>query len=233
MRSALVLSVLLAVLGAGCGEEAAKAQAKPKPAAPAGVDEKSGSLEPAAAPVKTEKEVKVAEPAKEDATPVVVIDTSYGEIKVELWGEKAPVTVKNFMRYVDEGFFDGTIFHRVMDGFMIQGGGFTPAMQEKGTHAPIKNEASKELRNKRGTIAMARTNVVDSATAQFFINLVDNAFLDHRDETPRGFGYAAFGKVISGMEVVDKIAKVRVGQAGPHGDVPVEPVLIKSVKRGK
>lgn len=231
MRSALVLSVLLAVLGAGCGEEAAKA--KPKPAAPAGVDEKSGSPEPAAASAKIEKEVKVAEPAKEDATPVVVIDTSYGEIKVELWGEKAPVTVKNFMRYVDEGFFDGTIFHRVMDGFMIQGGGFTPDMQQKGTHATIKNEASKELRNKRGTIAMARTNVVDSATAQFFINLVDNAFLDHRDETPQGFGYAAFGKVISGMEVVDKIAKVRVGQAGPHGDVPVEPVLIKSVKRGK
>ena len=157
------------------------------------------------------------------------IETSMGSITVELDDEKAPITVKNFLDYAASGHYDGTIFHRVIDGFMIQGGGFTKAMDQKPTKAPIKNEASNGLTNKRGTIAMARTMVVDSATSQFFINLVDNAFLDFRNPTPQGFGYAVFGKVTKGMEVVDKIAKVQTGNRGMHQDVPVKPVVIKKV----
>src|SRR3972149_3391924 len=137
-------------------------------------------------------------------SPMVVMKTSMGTIKIELDEAKAPVTVKNFLAYVDEGFYDGTIFHRVIDGFMVQGGGFTADMTQKPTKPAIKNEAGNGLKNLRGTIVMARTSVVDSATAQFFINVVDNAFLDHRDETPGGFGYAVFGRVVEGMDVVDK-----------------------------
>jgi peptidyl-prolyl cis-trans isomerase B (cyclophilin B) len=161
--------------------------------------------------------------------PVVVMETSEGTIKIELWADKAPKTVENFLSYVDEKFYDGTIFHRVIENFMIQGGGFTPDMTQKSTHAAIKSEAKAELKNVRGTIAMARTGVVDSATAQFFINVVDNNFLDHTGETPKTFGYAVFGKVIDGMDVVDKIRKVRTGD----GDVPVKVVLIKSVRRAE
>ena len=163
------------------------------------------------------------------ANPIVLMKTSLGQIKIELWPGKAPETVKNFLQYVDAGFYDGTIFHRVIESFMIQGGGFTPDMKQKPTHAPVKNEASADLKNDRGTIAMARTNVVDSATAQFFINVVDNAFLNHKDSSPNGFGYAVFGKVIDGMDVVDKIKGVKTASQ----DVPVQQVIIESVKREK
>ena len=157
------------------------------------------------------------------------IETSMGTITVELDDAKAPVTVTNFIEYVKSGHYEGTIFHRVIDGFMIQGGGFTKDMNQKETRAPIKNEAANGLKNARGTLAMARTMVVDSATSQFFINLVDNDFLDYRGPDPRMFGYAVFGKVTDGMEVVDRIAKVKTGFAGPHQNVPEEPVVIRKV----
>ena len=157
------------------------------------------------------------------------IETSMGTITVELDDAKAPITVKNFIDYAQAGHYDGTIFHRVIDGFMIQGGGFTKDMNQKETRAPIKNEAANGLKNARGTLAMARTMVVDSATSQFFINLVDNEFLDYRGPDPRMFGYAVFGKVTDGMEVVDRIAKVKTGFAGPHQNVPEEPVIIRKV----
>ena len=156
-----------------------------------------------------------------------------GAIKAELFADKAPKTVANFLSYTDEKFFDGLIFHRVIAGFMIQGGGFTPQMQQKPTQGQIENEASTDKLNDRGTLAMARTNEVHSATAQFFINLKDNKFLNHRDKTAAGYGYCVFGKVIDGMDVVDKIAAVKTGQAGRFGDVPVEQVVIKSVRREK
>ena len=157
------------------------------------------------------------------------LETSLGDIELELDAAKAPVTVSNFVAYVKSGHYEGTVFHRVIDGFMIQGGGFTAEMEQKKTAAPIKNEAANGLRNARGTIAMARTMVVDSATSQFFINLKDNAFLDFRAPNPQMFGYAVFGRVTKGMEVVDKIAKVPTGNRWPHQNVPVEPVLIKKV----
>ena len=157
------------------------------------------------------------------------METSMGTISLELDDNLAPATVENFVKYAADGFYDGTIFHRVIDGFMIQGGGFTKAMDQKPTKAPIKNEAANGLLNKRGTIAMARTMVVDSATSQFFINLVDNDFLNFRAPTPQFFGYAVFGKVTDGMDVVDKIAKVKTGNSGMHQNVPEEPVVIKKV----
>jgi len=159
---------------------------------------------------------------------VVILSTSQGEIAIELDPDKAPVTVRNFLSYVDSGFYDGTIFHRVIDGFMIQGGGFTQDMKQKPTQAPIKNEADNGLRNEKGTIAMARTAVKDSATAQFFVNLKDNEFLNHGS---RDFGYAVFGKVVRGMDVVEKIGHVRTGSAGGMQDVPLEPIVIQSAKR--
>ncbi|MBQ6926623.1 MAG: peptidyl-prolyl cis-trans isomerase [Kiritimatiellae bacterium] len=160
------------------------------------------------------------------------IDTSMGVITLELDDEKAPATVANFARYAKEGHYDGTIFHRVIKNFMIQGGGFTPDMAQKRTHAPVKNEAGNGLKNTRGTIAMARTPIIDSATAQFFINTVDNAFLDHRDNSMQGFGYAVFGKVTDGMEVVDAIAAVTTGRVNGMSDVPTPaPVVITSVRR--
>ncbi len=157
------------------------------------------------------------------------IDTSMGTITLALDEEKAPETVRNFARYAQEGHYDGTIFHRVIDGFMIQGGGFTKSMDQKPTHEPIKNEAANKLKNLRGTIAMARTMIVDSATSQFFINLVDNPFLDFTSPTPQGFGYAVFGSVTDGMSVVDAIAKVKTGFNGPHQNVPEDPVVIKKI----
>ncbi|MEX0733082.1 MAG: peptidylprolyl isomerase [Steroidobacteraceae bacterium] len=159
---------------------------------------------------------------------MVRFETSHGDLTVELDDESAPVSCKNFLRYVDEGYFDGTIFHRVIPGFMIQGGGFTPDMQHKSGHEPITNEADNGLQNLRGSIAMARTNDLHSATSQFFINLVDNAFLDHR---PGSFGYAVFGRVAGGMDVIDKIAKVKTGRRRGHDDVPAEPVVIKLARR--
>jgi peptidyl-prolyl cis-trans isomerase B (cyclophilin B) len=163
--------------------------------------------------------------------PVVVIETSMGTIRAELLADKAPATVANFLKYTDEKFYDGTIFHRVIKGFMVQGGGMTADMRPKRTHAPIKNEARADVPNKRGTLAMARTNDVDSATSQFFINHKDNAFLDHKNNTPQGFGYCVFGRVIEGMDVVDKIASVKTKTVGRQGDVPAEPVTITSVRR--
>jgi cyclophilin family peptidyl-prolyl cis-trans isomerase len=157
------------------------------------------------------------------------IETSLGNIELELDEKKAPLTVKNFVDYAKSGHYNDTVFHRVINGFMIQGGGFTADMNQKPTKEPIRNEAMNGLKNERGTIAMARTMVVDSATSQFFINLVDNSFLDFRNPSPQGFGYAVFGKVTKGMEVVDQIAKVRTGGRGMHQDVPVEAVVIKKV----
>ena len=152
-----------------------------------------------------------------------------GTITLELDDDKAPESVGNFARYAAEGHYDGTIFHRVIGGFMIQGGGFTRDMNLKSTHEPIRNEAMNGLKNLRGTIAMARTMVVDSATSQFFINLVDNDFLDFRQPTPQGFGYAVFGRVTDGMDVVDAIAGVKTGNCGPHQNVPETPVVIRKV----
>ncbi|MBR4604200.1 MAG: peptidyl-prolyl cis-trans isomerase [Kiritimatiellae bacterium] len=158
-----------------------------------------------------------------------IMETSKGTITLELDEEKAPVTVANFVEYARAGHYDGTIFHRVIDGFMIQGGGFTKDMNQKPTRDPIRNEAANGLKNARGSIAMARTSVVDSATSQFFINLVDNDFLDFRNPTPSGFGYAVFGRVSDGLEIVDAIAKVKTGTRGRYENVPDETVLIRRV----
>ena len=166
-----------------------------------------------------------------EENPVVILDTNRGPITVELWPERAPVTVENFLRYVDGGFFDGLIFHRVMAGFMIQGGGFTPNMQQKPGFEPISNEAKADVPNNRGTIAMARTNVIDSATSQFFINLADNDFLNHRAPTQTEYGYAVFGQVTAGMETVDTIATVPTTTRSGHQNVPVDPIIITSAKR--
>jgi cyclophilin family peptidyl-prolyl cis-trans isomerase len=165
--------------------------------------------------------------------PTVIIETSMGNIKVELYPEKAPITVKNFLQYVDDGYYNGTIFHRVINGFMIQGGGMTEDMKEKTPRAPIKNEANNGLKNDRGTIAMARTGVVDSATGQFFINVVDNNFLNFKSESVQGYGYCVFGKVTEGLDVVDKIKAVKTQNSGHHSDVPATAVKILSVKRVK
>ena len=162
--------------------------------------------------------------------PVVLMQTNLGRIKLELFAKEAPFSVKNFLDYTAGGFYDGTVFHRVISNFMIQGGGFTADMQQKKTNAPIKNEADNGLKNLRGTIAMARTMIVDSATAQFFINVKDNGFLNHSDKTMKGYGYAVFGKVIEGMDVVDKIAAVRTGVLRGFPDVPLPPVVIESLK---
>jgi len=166
------------------------------------------------------------------AAPTVEMTTSLGKVTIELNAEKAPKTVEAFLDNARRGFYDGTIFHRVIDGFMIQGGGFSPAMDEKKTLTPtLQNEATNGLKNDRGTIAMARTADPHSARVQFFINLKDNDFLNHKSAAdPRAFGYAVFGKVTSGMDVVDKIAKVPTGNAGPHQNVPTTPVVIQSVK---
>ncbi|MFO0804666.1 MAG: peptidylprolyl isomerase [Gemmataceae bacterium] len=165
------------------------------------------------------------------ANPVVVIETNLGTIKVELYEEKAPITVKNFLSYVDDKHYDGLIFHRVIEGFMVQGGGMEPGGKEKKTKPAIKNEAANGLSNLRSTIAMARTGEPDSATSQFYINTVDNTFLDKKED-PNGVGYCVFGRVIEGMDVVDKIEKVKkkpVAQGKPS--VPVEDVVIKSVRK--
>jgi cyclophilin family peptidyl-prolyl cis-trans isomerase len=162
------------------------------------------------------------------STPRVKLATSAGDIVLELYPDKAPKTVANFLANVGKGQFDGTIFHRVIPGFMIQGGGFDAAMNQKATGSPIENEAANGLKNDKYTIAMARTGEPHSATAQFFINVADNGFLNHSAPTPRGWGYAVFGKVTAGTEVVDKIAAVKTGQRGFHGDVPLTPVFINS-----
>ncbi|MCI5779906.1 MAG: peptidylprolyl isomerase [Lentisphaeria bacterium] len=160
---------------------------------------------------------------------MVTIKTSKGDIVIELFDAEAPETVKNFLAYVREGFYRNTLFHRVIPNFMIQGGGFDTGFVQKPTRPPVKNEAANRISNCRGTIAMARTMVVDSATSQFFINLVDNAFLDYQGPSPRLFGYCVFGRVVSGMDVVDAIAAVETGSRGMHQDVPTEDVVILDV----
>ncbi len=159
---------------------------------------------------------------------MVIMETSMGSLEIELMADEAPITVENFLAYVDDGFYDGTIFHRVIPDFMIQGGGMTQDMREKDTKPPITNEADNGLKNRRYTLAMARTQEKDSATSQFFINVADNGFLDHG---LRDFGYAVFGKVVAGADVVDRIAAVQTGSRGFHQDVPVETVTIQSVRR--
>jgi peptidyl-prolyl cis-trans isomerase B (cyclophilin B) len=159
----------------------------------------------------------------------VVLHTNKGVIKIELDADKAPISAENFLKYANEGFYNGTIFHRVIPGFMIQGGGFDGNFKQKETHKPIKNEAANGLKNLRGTVAMARTSVVDSATAQFFINLKDNDFLNYTAPNSHGYGYAVFGHVTEGMDIVDAIAKVKTGHKHGHADVPVENVVIEKV----
>jgi cyclophilin family peptidyl-prolyl cis-trans isomerase len=170
------------------------------------------------------------EAAMAEKNPVVLMSTSMGNIRIELDAQNAPITTKNFLEYASNGHYDGVIFHRVIPGFMIQGGGMDAQMNEKKNKGPIKNEAANGLKNKLGSVAMARTNVVDSATAQFFINVKDNDFLNHRSAAPAEFGYAVFGQVVDGMDVVHAIEKVKTGRKGGHDDVPVETVLINSVK---
>ena len=169
----------------------------------------------------------------EEKNPMVKLVTSKGDIVIELYPDKAPVTVKNFLAYVDAKFYDGMIFHRVIPKFMIQGGGFTTDMKRKTTQAPINNEADKGLKNDRGTIAMARTGDPHSATAQFFINTINYDFLNHKSKTQQGWGYAAFGKVVEGMDVVDQIASIKTGRQGMHGNWPTETIKIVNVVRAE
>ncbi|AMN49124.1 peptidylprolyl isomerase [Psychrobacter sp. P2G3] len=163
-----------------------------------------------------------------DMPPVVELDTSMGAIVIELNEEKAPKTVENFLNYVKSGHYDGTIFHRIIDGFMIQGGGMDAEMNEKATNAPVENEADNGLKNDKGTIAMARTQDPHSATSQFFVNVKDNDFLNHSGKNMQGWGYTVFGKVTSGMDVIEKMRGVPTGRFGMHADVPKEPVVINS-----
>jgi cyclophilin family peptidyl-prolyl cis-trans isomerase len=169
----------------------------------------------------------LAQHAFAEGNTMVVIKTSKGEIKLELFADKSPVTVENFLTYVKDGHYDGTIFHRVIDGFMIQGGGMDMNMKEKKTRAPIKNEAANGVSNKKYTVAMARTSDPNSATAQFFINLVDNGFLDKNVQSA---GYAVFGQVVEGTDIVETIGKVKTGNRGGHQDVPADPIMIESIK---
>jgi cyclophilin family peptidyl-prolyl cis-trans isomerase len=176
--------------------------------------------------------LKEKEPSEmtEEKNPQVIMETSMGIVKIELFKDKAPISTRNFLSYVKDAYYDGTIFHRVIKGFMVQGGGMDVDMQPKKTKFAIKNEATNGLKNTRGTLAMARTSVVDSATSQFFVNVVDNAFLDHTGKTPDRFGYAVFAQVVEGMDVIDAIREVKTGNKGGHSDVPVEPVFINSIR---
>jgi cyclophilin family peptidyl-prolyl cis-trans isomerase len=167
---------------------------------------------------------------EKDLNPSVIIETTIGNVTVELYQDKAPKTVANFLEYVKAGYFNGTIFHRVIKGFMIQGGGLTADMKSKPARSPIENEAPNGLKNVRGTVAMARTGEIHSATSQFFINTVDNSFLDHRSKSPDKFGYCVFGKVTSGMDVVDKIESVQTETKGMYQNVPTKPILITDVR---
>ena len=162
---------------------------------------------------------------------MVRFSTSLGDIDIELFPKEAPKSVENFLQYVDDGFFDGLIFHRIVPGFVIQGGGLTPDYQQKKNRAPIENEATNGLKNKRGTLSMARTNDINSATSQFFVNLKDNDFLDHKSKSPSQYGYAVFAKVTQGMDVVDKIAAVSTGRKKGYDDAPLEDVVIVSARR--
>jgi len=207
VRRLALATLLLALAGLPLGA-AAQAKAAPEAAKPSGCT----------------ANLKGSAPMK------VKLTTSMGAITVELNKEKAPISTENFVKYVEAGHYNGTIFHRVIDGFMVQGGGFTKDMQQKPVQAPIKNEAANGLKNDMYTLAMARTGVRDSATAQFFINVKANDFLNYRDESPQGWGYAVFGKVVEGQDIVDKIRKVATGNAGMHQNVPLEPVVIEKAE---
>lgn len=165
------------------------------------------------------------------AKTMILIETSKGTMKAELWADKAPKTVANFLKYVDSGYYDGLVFHRIINGFMIQGGGFDLRMQKKETRDPVKNEARSDVPNERGTLSMARTGEVDSGTSQFFVNHVDNVALDHKDKTVQGYGYCVFGKLVDGYDVLDAIAGVETGVIGPYRDIPLQPVVIMGIKR--
>lgn len=166
---------------------------------------------------------------KDAENPVVKMETTMGDLFIELFRKEAPISVDNFITYSKEGFYEGTIFHRVINSFMVQGGGFTPDFEQKETHDPIKNEALNGLKNERGTLAMARTQVVDSATSQFFINVVDNDFLNYTGNSPQQFGYAVFGRVVEGLDVVDAIKQVKTTSKHPYDDVPVSDIVIEKV----
>lgn len=171
-----------------------------------------------------------ASPVSAEQNTMVEMSTSKGVIKIELFDKDAPDSVKNFVDYVEKGFYDGLIFHRVIPGFMVQGGGFEPGMNQKETGPQIKNEANNGIKNEIGTLAMARTPDPHSASSQFFINVADNEFLNFKSESPQGWGYAVFGKVVEGMDVVESMTSVETGQSGPHGDVPKEDIVIESAK---
>jgi cyclophilin family peptidyl-prolyl cis-trans isomerase len=209
----MVCTLLVAFLVSVVPQAGKPPQGKPAPGKP-----EAAAPQPAPAPLT---------PAP--GNPVVVVSTSLGDITLELFKDRAPVSVENFLQYAREGFYEGTIFHRVKADFMIQGGGFTPEMVEKPTRPPIQNEATNGLKNARGTLAMARTRALRSATSQFYINIVDNRRLDHTGYSPDEFGYAVFGRVLAGMDVADKIAAVPTTRKGDHDDVPETPVLIKKV----
>jgi cyclophilin family peptidyl-prolyl cis-trans isomerase/predicted small lipoprotein YifL len=222
MRTAvltLALAAMTSLALAGC-DQGTKA-----PGHAPSASESAAAAKPA--PVATVAAPETSAAAK---NPVVEVKTSEGTIKIELWPDKAPATVQNFLTYVKEGFYEGTVFHRVNPTFMIQGGGYTAAMKEKATHGPVKNEARSDVPNVRGTIAMARTGQVDSATAQFFINVVHTESLDHTGNTPGEFGYCVFGQVLDGLDVVDRIAHVPTRVINPQWSMPLKPVVIESVK---
>lgn len=231
---AAVLVVTLGMVGGGCGSGSGSGDAATTTSV-AGYGGGSGD-DPASAAGTGEQDTTIGSDTDPDTgdgdvtngNPRVELKTSMGTMVLELDAAAAPISVENFLSYVEDGSYDGTIFHRVIPGFMAQGGGFTPDMTQKPTKSPIKNEAANGLKNLRGTLAMARTGVVDSATAQFFVNVVDNAFLDHTAATPQGYGYAVFGKVVSGMEVVDAMVAVPTKSVGPMQDVPQTPIVIES-----
>ena len=187
----------------------------------------SGSVPPKA--VVQAPPLQAPAPTPAPGNPVVVMSTSMGDVTFELFKDRAPVSVENFLQYVADGHYEGTVFHRVKAGFMVQGGGFTAAMVEKTTRPPILNEATNGLKNTRGTLAMARMRALRSATSQFYVNLAENTALDHRGYSPDDFGYAVFGRVLSGMDVIDKIAATPTGTTADHEDVPVTPVVIKKI----
>ena len=218
MRSKWMLAAMGLMLTIGCGGGSPPPPAE-EPAEPA----------PAPSAPPTEEPASI-DPAPSGTNPMLEMRTSMGTMKFELYPDKAPRTAENFLQYARDGFYDGTVFHRVISGFMIQGGGFTPDMSEKETRPPIENEASNGLKNVRGSIAMARTGDPHSASSQFFINTVDNPGLDFTAETVQGFGYAVFGQVVEGLETLDAIRKVSTGSRGGHDDVPMDPVVIESVR---
>jgi len=221
MHKTLIVGLLLSAAVYGDSSPTEPASSPSPFIQPVGLSQQTPATEAVPAPATT----------SEGDHPVVIMKTSKGDIKIKLFKDKSPVTVENFLKYVDSGHYENTIFHRVIGNFMIQGGGFTADMQQKPTMAPIKNEAQNGIANKRGTLAMARTSVINSATSQFFINVVDNDFLNFSSPDAQGFGYCVFGEVIEGMDVVDVIRGVQTGRKGPHADVPNDPVEIIQVVR--